>query len=810
MKTSKLVESFLLLNRFGDGLLHRMYHTKKWLSRSKGSLLFHSDKNIARVAELVTKKFPELPEIEKVGGHEEFIAQTGKLMEITLPVYELIIDLLSWKGKARVVLLQAATAFPAGLTLTGQPFLLREFLCLVSLYCKVLILLSELPDRRTIVAVHFNAHKFQMANGGDGGSKAMLTTGPEVELLLSKYSDPVKRLHEDFPATGSSFVQVLSSTVLGLDANLSLLFSVPELRGEGPLSLSTDERTVSLPVLKGVSTELPSFTNFRDWVLFSAVLAPEAFCKEGGAPLKLLVLALKHVYAVRIVRNEIFHIHSPLSSLFGRYKDASGSSCLKKAKKLISSASGDAQTGAGPKYQHQLQLYLIQELRDLLHIFSDFPALLGPKFPIALGALSMARDTVVHYYEHTHHPPPGHKVKRGDGIVANILTLIGLTSQLLDLVEKNKPLVQSYYAEYLQGQHHRSLSRYTSSARPHLTSSEKQVLDAVISQLHTIDPHIYSQGNSGAIKNTDLKVLRLNWQRLELSFSISGSGSKASGLAERGRWIALQSRYLDEWSEVLQEHSSFHLLWSYSTQVSHDFEQTLRSPLLSSFALSIFTVLNHYPRIATSHFAEEKPAIGKFCVEDAERRCISISSSAFQLLQEIWGHFEGLDTQINPVSTVATAMATLPNVKHDRKPPQPIGSESQFQARGALKGVETAEKNLIRLLRSFHTYPRCQVLNYSFSPIEYFRGYLLQKWRTLLIRLATSSEGGLPVQISQVERKVNSLNSALSWIESYADLSLHEVFRVVWRDSNGVSLVENREGDENPALVDHQRATHLP
>ena len=787
VKTSKLVESFLLLNRFGDGLLHRLFHTKKWLLRTKSSLLFSSDKNIARVVELVAKKFPELPDIEKVGGHEEFIAQASKLMDTTLHVYELILDIIDWKTKAQAALLQAARGFPSGLTLNGQPFLLRQFLCLISLYCRVLILLSDFPDRRLVIAVYFNAHKYFQLSGGGGGP---LTTHGAVDELFSKYSEPTKRLHEDFPAAGSPFVQSLSFTIFNLLGTLGPLFSITEFCQEAPLSLA-DEKSINIPVLSGLSTHLSSFTDFRDALVFSALVAPEAFRDEGGAQMKLLTLALKRMYTIRIVRNEGFLVHSPISSLFQRYKDASGSSCLKKSKKIISNASGDAQTGEGPKHHHQLQSYLIEQLRDLISIFSDFPALLAPKFPLVLGALSLSRDMVIHYYEHIH-PPSGIKVKKGEG-ATKILTLIGLISQLLGLVEKNKPLVQGYYAEYLRGHHHRSLSRYASTAR--MSPSEKQVLGAIVSQLQTIDPNAFSQQNSNLL--IDLKALRLNWQRLELSFSLAKSGAKDPAFLDRGCWVALHSRYLDEWSKVLQECSSFHLLWSYSTQVSTDFEQTLRSPPLSLYALSIFTVLNHYPRIATTHFPEEKPAIAKFCVEDAERRCSEISSCTYRFLQEVYGYFEELDTQIDPSSAVATALATLPNAKNDRRPPQ-AGSESEFQARGALKGVESTQRSLINLLRSFHMYPQCQVVDYSFSPIEYFRRNLQQQWRSLLTRITTSSEGGLPVQVCHVERKVNSLNAAISWVESFIDLSLHDVFREVWRDGVGVSLVENREGDDNP------------
>ena len=791
VKTSKLVESFLLLNRFGDGLLHRLYHTKKWIFRTKGSLPFYSDKNIARVADTVVKKFPELPDIEKVAGHEEFMLQAPKLMETTLHVYELMLDIIDWRGKAQTALIEAARTFPSGLTLTGQPFLLRQFLCLLSLYCKVLILLSEFSERRLVVAVYFNAHKYYQLGGG-GGSP--LTTHDALGELFSKYSEPPKRLHEDFPAAGSPFVQSLSFTIFNLLGTLNPLLSITELCKEDPFTLATDAKSVNIPVLGGLVTHLPSCLDFRDAVVFSALLAPEAFRDEGGAQMKLLTLALKRMYAIRIVRNECFLVHSPISSLFQRYKDASGSSCLKKSRKIVSNAASDAQTGEGAKYHQQLQSYLIHQLTDLLSILSDFPGLLAPKFPLVLGALSLARDTVVHYYDHIHHLPSGHKIKKGDDGSVKVLTLIGLASQLLSLVEKNKPLVQSYYAEYLQGHHHRSLSRYSSTAR--MSPGEKQVAGAIISQLKSIDPNAFSPNQKR--DSIDLKALRLNWQRLELSFSIAKSGAKDPSFLDRGCWAALHSRYLDEWSEVLQECSSFHLLWSYSTQVSQDFDQTLRSPSLSLYALSIFTVLNHYPRIATTHFADEKSAIAKFCVEDAERRCTEISSCAFRLLQEMYGHFEELDTQIDPSSTVATAMATLPNAKHDRRPPQVVGSESEFQARGALKGVELTQQSLINLIQSFHNYPRCQVVNYSFSPIEYFRGYLQQQWRSLLIRIATSSEGGLPVQICQVERKIKSLNAALSWIESFVDLSLNDVFRDVWRDGIGALLVDNREGDENP------------
>ena len=802
----KLVERFILLNQFGERLLHRLFHTKKkWSGHSRNAILLFSDKNIHRVAEAATRRFPnELLELEKVSGHEEFVNNADDLVLITRPMYELSLDLLDWKKNAYTTLLQTSESFPSGLSLSTQPFLMRAFLSMVSLYCRVMILLSEISERRLVIAAHFLS--LSIANANKQGQQVVEldpSTGSEIDHLFTFYNEPAKRLHEDFsPEKSPKFAHTVFFTISQLQNHLTVFHSVSELRRVSGLSLAQDQASLSLPALAEQSTEFPSFPDFRDGVVFSCVLAPEAFKEKDGVPLELLSLVLRHVSAVRLVRDEMFLAHSQLGSLFGRFKDGSGSFVLKRHRKLISSTLGESANGIGHTHRKKLRVYLVEELRNLVTILRDFPSLIPPKLPIILGALALSRDAIVQHYEHNHNPSSGSKVKKNDGVGA-ILVLIHFTVELVGIVEANKGEVQGYYGEYLRGQHCRSFLKHTGAEQSLFTDLERRVIQAMSDQLQTIDPSSTScpfsssssyslLSPSSPLSPPSLKALRLNWQRLELSFATSGVAAKIPRVMERGRWLSLHSRYWDEWTEVVRECSSFSLLWSYSKQVTTDFGHTLRNPGLTHCALSLFTVLHHFPGIATSGHADEKTSIAKFCVENAEQRCDELSFAAFQLIQEIWEQFQEWNDQTEPCGTATALLASLPDAKTDRKPPAPVASESDYHARSGLKAIEMKQTALIELLRAFHTHQAIIVFDFEFSPVEYFRRVLKQQWRDLIVKLAGGGGGRTcPVQVTRAERTINTLNYTLSWIESYVDLSLQKVFQEVWKETTAVSLVES-------------------
>ena len=453
-------------------------------------------------------------------------------------------------------------------------------------------------------------------------------------------------------------------------------------------------------------------------------------------------------------------------------------------------------------------------------ILTDFPALVGPKLPILLGALSLARDAVVQHYEHTHNAPSGSRMKKGEG-VGGVLVLIHWAVELGRIVEKNKKEAREYYGEYLKGQHANSFKKHTDAARNQLSEIEQRIVQAIVKQLQAIDLSAPSSGSSSpssyslSAPSPALRALRLNWQRLELSLSSSGKASQLPRVMDRGRWLALHSRYWDEWTEVIKETTSFSLLWSYSKQVISDFGHTFRTPGLTACALSAFTLLDQFPGIATVERPDEKSAIAKFVVENAEQRCDELSYSAFQMIQEVWEQFGEWDDQTEPIGTGTALLASLPEgPKIDRKPPAPVGSESAYSSRGALKGVEAKQIALIELLRAFQANPSLVVFDFEFSPREYFRKVLKQQWRDVVVRLGmVGGEGegrGTPVQISRVERAIKLLHYTLSLVESYVSLALRDVFEEVWKETTAVGLVHPPPDPNNPLSWVTNEPLHFP
>lgn len=111
--------------------------------------------------------------------------------------------------------------------------------------------------------------------------------------------------------------------------------------------------------------------------------------------------------------------------------------------------------------------YVRQELEALYHLFSDKPALLGPKIQILWAALSLAKEEIFWYFRHVDAAPPEklkkhYKVSVFQLVVVcltiiqaedfkdkRISSLLHLVDQVVAFVNNHRRVIMTYYLEYM-------------------------------------------------------------------------------------------------------------------------------------------------------------------------------------------------------------------------------------------------------------------------------------------------------------------------------------------------------------------------
>lgn len=87
---------------------------------------------------------------------------------------------------------------------------------------------------------------------------------------------------------------------------------------------------------------------------------------------------------------------------------------------------------------------------------------------MVLAALSMARSEVSYYFAHLQVEVPKARMKvykMEDYFDDQITILIGASLSLTNLVKQHKSVIQSYYTEYLQGAHRKSIEDLTEKVK---------------------------------------------------------------------------------------------------------------------------------------------------------------------------------------------------------------------------------------------------------------------------------------------------------------------------------------------------------
>ena len=294
--------------------------------------------------------------------------------------------------------------------------------------------------------------------------------------------------------------------------------------------------------------------------------------------------------------------------------------------------------------------YLRGEIGTLNQLFTQLPGLLGPKFPLVMASLTMAKSEILWHFRHVNQQTVRSRMKHymAENFEDPYLPiLIGLHDELLRLVYSNGKIVENYYTEYLKGAHKKVVEECLEGIKEHgaaLSVGVQEILGSIV-------PTIEALSNS---KSKNLEGFRLDWSRVSCVLSASGSNAlkieSVKNLFARMNRVVEHSRYVDVLRETVEMRSELHELWWYKDEFQKEYTKCLHNASASAHAISFIRSFRVMAESNCHPFCpEEQMPIGQEAARRADDMCGQLADRVIVLLQEMENHIQRNDSQITPM-----------------------------------------------------------------------------------------------------------------------------------------------------------------
>lgn len=761
----RAAEKILILKGYGEGLLKKLEYTKTVFSNPNTKPSWLTDSAYKKVTEALLKKFPEFePNIEqKTQGYDLLTGKAKLYFEELEQFYYAFVDAFEFKEAALTVLKEVASA-TVEMQLDINPTLVMNYYDLFIIYTQLNLIAASIEDRKIILAVYYKLfHFIKCTNEPSFG---------RVANYIIAFENPIKAMQEELKGISTP----LGKTLIGFFLAYSKARNIPILRKEGVLNITLKPEDIGKPIIDKFHYQLIYVPKLHLAIMYGFLLCPEALGQQGGV--ELLKLLLSEGFMTPVYQNNSLEIHNHFEPIFANSKNK----IITKSKAMVKDSLKDAVL-RGPSRHRERRTYLRQELNSLLHLIHDKPALLGPKFPVVLGGMSLAVEEILWYYRHTNAPIPKgtKKAHEQDYFDNRISELIYLVDQLRVLIKKHKQIIQQYYLEYLSGADFKKLSSLVDQS---FTSAVGQGPSAVVRAI--LDQLKFAQKDP----NPDFRTLRLNWFRVESLLSSISSPTpiaKVALVVERMNLVINHSKYVDSIDELLEEFASLASLYYFREPLYETFNRIIKDGPNQPLHITAFLrMLSEFPLNANEFNPNERVDIGKTCIQDAEKLLGELSNRIGALINEIvknYISFEGQTKEINASYNHLIKKADWKKPK-DFVPPVVPGSESLYRTRPSLEKLRLYERNAWQLCTALNEFERISIYDHSFAPREYLRDTLAENFKKFIrasVSITIGEKGEKSIQRpSTLEKYINTYAAVLKQVEHYVDIDIGEMLRDVF------------------------------
>lgn len=750
----KAAEKFIILTDAAEGLLARVH----FMMGFKRPDLFSAE--VDKYIKALCKKFPEPPtDLDKVVGADIFQKKASEFVAALKGHYLTFVDIITFVDEAWKFIVDFSQS-TVDLKWNTFPEVVSQFMTLLCRYAQLLFLLSNVDERITLIATY--ARAYQLLNGNSEPNLSMIIT------FLKKHERPQKVLQEECESISVRVGDALMSL-----APLITKWADPKLLQElRPFNVLDDARLLTSTKGEQIFLDLSTLDDARMWLLYGFLLCPAELLRPGAV--ELLKLVIRDTQVVPMYRDRCLLIQDIYKELFKNY--VKGKVKLEKQRKSLKEALAEWDTAVD---QHaQLRVVLRVELDNLTHVFEDLPALLGPKLPLAMAAMRLARDEILWYVRHLPLPPAKNckKVVEPEPAVAVLVHQLQVFQRLF---RQNQSAISKYYCDFLTSVDYPNLE-------PHINAILKSgSLSPNVQNLLTVLPPALQNRTPEQSCN----ALRLNIQRLYAALNSSASGVKTQLVTPVLKVLSLallHSRCIDGLEGLLKQHASLRLLYWYRGH-SHRCNPgkmlgDVLSGALGSCAPAMSLVLVAAQAVDNIHrmCPEEQEVIGQESTALAE----SFLASIVRCTQE---HMTTIVQHVTRMREQTSAFAVISRIGRDESPPLP-GYESSFTAGDQVSALRTSKQVVAELCASAQQTDTITVFSTEMCPREYLLDlvstFIRTSLRALLYKPTDPNKiatGPQPVLLSPLAilQLTKDIVAGFQHMEHHVGFNLSEIVREV-------------------------------
>ena len=772
----KISEKLTVLRSRGVGMITRIYNIKKACGDQKSKPQFLSDKQLEPSIKLIVRRFPNI-DPKSLSTIQPLRNDVLKSLSL---YYYTFADLLDYRDHVSE-LLTTIDACGIILDITVNFDLTKLYLDVVSLYVRLMVLLSRVDDRKAVLGL-FNA-SHEMVHG------VCDPAFPRLGQMIVDYDPPLKKLAEEFvPHTRTLTRALLSLAAIYPRRNLS----AEQWRSAQMLSLTANPGQLLNPAhTDTIPCEYLSLATIEHWIVFGFSVC-HASLSQGQTANELWTLALQSGWIMTLFRDEVVYIHQYLQTFFEGIKGYGKK--VKEIQELYNTALQKAS-----ELHKERRKFLRSAIREMALLCSDQPGLLGPKALFVFMGLCFCRDEVIWLIHHHENPPvrqTKHKVQE-DLTDRYLPELLFYMEELRGLVRKYNQVVQRYYVQYLSGYDAVALNQCIQGLT-HLSEEDSILLSSICQSVSNLTVEQVEDPEH----TFDFRGLRLDWTRLQSYISYGGGKSKldefkTSGGAGILNTIVFHARMVDQLESILVETSDLSIFCFYSRLFEDYFQMCLEFPAQNRFIIAFPLICSHFTQITNDFCPEERIHIRERSLSVINLFLDEMSKEAKNIITTICDEQCNLSDKLLPKHCASViAQVLVHKKKRDKRKmsqfePERPGAESYRKTREDLTTMDKLHMALTELSFAINYVSSINVWDYSFAPKEYLNQHLETRFaRALAGMVMFSPETSVIAKPSELLTSVRAYMNVLQSVENHVHVDMTRIF-------NNVLLQQTQQHDSS-------------
>ncbi|KAE8626857.1 hypothetical protein XENTR_v10006787 [Xenopus tropicalis] len=755
----KLAEKLMILNDRGKGVLIRIYNIKKTCSETKTKPPFFTEKSMESSIKYINKKFPNIDVRSSTQHLGPVHKEKSEIVKCLSSYYLSFVDVMEFRDHV-YELLNTIDACQCYFDININYSFTKSYLDLIVTYFSVILLMSRIEDRKSLVAL-FNCASEMLQGHSD-------PTYARLAQMLLEYDNPLKKLSEEFGPHTKTVTEALMS--------LRFLFCrrtqpADQWRGAQLLSLLSNPASMIDPSSSDtMPCEYLSVETMERWIVIGFLLS-HGFLNTVPASMELWKLALQGSHCITLIRDEILFIHRVTEDFFGSIKGyGKRVADVKECKEHFMTHCG--------QFHRARRFFLRSAVKELEAILSDEPGLLGPKALFAFMALSFCRDEINWLVRHAENIT---KTKTPEDYVdVQIAELIFYVEAIRAIVKKHLSVIQKYHIQYLA----RFDALVLSDVIQNLTvcpEEESVIMSSFVSTLSALS--VKQVENK---ETFDFCALRLDWFRLQAYTSIAKAPLSLRDNPDLGKvmnLIMFHSWMLDSVEELLVETSDLSAFCFHVRTFEKMFLMTMEEPSALRYSIAFPLICSHFSSSIHEMCPEEYPHLKNCSLGFCNNFLDEMSKHASNCAMDICAEQCNLSEKLLPKHCAAT-ISKARNKRLKKPPPKRAeperekpGAESQRRDRSVTTNLDKLHLTLCELSMALNHVRSIRVFEHVVTPAEYLSSHLENRFGRALVNMVNFKQ--TTREILRPSEVLHGMRSYLSTLKSIGHLVNIDVTRII-------------------------------